>query len=74
MKRRAFIKLAAGVVATPLFNIGNAAYAGTVAQGRKIRLGLIGCGWRMGHNVRYGLVNNLCTESIRASGTRFVKW
>ena len=64
MKRRAFIKLAAGVVATPLFNIGNAAYAGTVAQGRKIRLGLIGCGWRMGHNVRYGLVNNLCTESI----------
>ena len=48
MKRRNFIRLAAGVCATPFFNIGNAAYAGSVAQGRKIRLGLIGCGWRMG--------------------------
>ena len=64
MKRRTFVKLAAGVVATPFFNIGNVAYAGSVAQGRKIRLGLIGCGWRMGLNTRYGLVNNLCTEEI----------
>ena len=64
MKKRTFIKLAAGVAVTPLFNIGNAAFAGSVAHGRKIRIGLIGCGCRMGLNTRYGLVNNLCTEEI----------
>ena len=36
MKRRAFIRLAAGASALPLFNIGNPAFAGTVAAGRKI--------------------------------------
>ena len=64
MKRRSFIRLAAGASALPLFNIGNPAFAGTVAAGRKIRLGLIGCGGRMGLSTRYGILNGMCEEEI----------
>lgn len=52
MKRRTFLKLAAGL---PFFSIG-----APVGGERKIRLGLIGCGGRMGHGLGYGIVNNMC--------------
>ncbi len=48
----------------PLFNIGCATRARAVAAGRKVRLGLVGCGGRMGLNIRYGLLTNLCGEEI----------
>ena len=47
MKRRAFVKLAAGAA---LFNVGTlraAPLAKRIAQGAKIRVALIGCGGRM---------------------------
>ena len=54
--------------AFPLFNIGCAGFgrerARQIAEGAKIRLGLIGCGGRMGLNLNYGLLNNLCGERI----------
>ena len=58
MKRRTFL----GLAAVPLFNIGNAALAGAVSAGRKIRLGLIGCGGRMGLSTRYGILNGFCDD------------
>ena len=52
----------------PVFNIGCAGFgmsrARRIAAGEKIRLGLIGCGGRMGLNVKYGILNNLCDEEI----------
>ena len=48
-RRRDFLKLAAAGV--PLFNIGRAAFgqarARQIAKGAKIRVALIGCGFRM---------------------------
>lgn len=65
MKRREFLKT---VSALPLFNIACAGFgtsrARQIAQGAKIRLALIGCGGRMGQNVHYGLINQLCDEEI----------
>lgn len=58
MKRRAFLKLAAGTAALPLFSIGAAANGPSGA--RKIRLGLIGCGGRMGLSTGYGILNSMC--------------
>ena len=58
MKRRAFLKLAAGTAALPLFSIGAAANGPGGA--RKIRLGLIGCGGRMGLSTGYGILNSMC--------------
>ena len=55
MQRRTFLKLAAGTAAAPLFNI-RAAEGGE----RKIRIGLIGCGGRMGSSTRYGILNGMC--------------
>ena len=52
MKRRSFLRLAAGV---PLFSIANlwaAPLARRVAQGGKVRLALIGCGAQMTGLVR----------------------
>ena len=68
MRRRGFVKagLLAGVF--PLFNIGCAGFgrgrARRIAAGEKIRIGLIGCGGRMGWQVGYGILNNLCEEEI----------
>ena len=68
MKRRAFIRLAAGASALPLFNIGCVGFgqgrARQIASGAKIRLGLIGCGGRMGLSTRYGILNGMCEEEI----------
>ncbi|MBP5509612.1 MAG: Gfo/Idh/MocA family oxidoreductase [Kiritimatiellae bacterium] len=68
MTKRDFLKSSgcalAGTCAIPFFHIGNAALAASVARGRKIRIGLIGCGWRMGLNTRYGILNNFCSEEI----------
>ena len=58
----------AGASAFSLFNVGCAGFgrsrARRIAAGDKIRLGLIGCGGRMGLNVRYGILNNMCGEEI----------
>ncbi len=65
MKRRTFLKMAS---ALPLFNIGCAGFghsrAHKIAHGAKIRLALIGCGSRMGHSVRYGILNEFHDEEI----------
>lgn len=63
MNRREFLKLASAVSAVPLFNIGCASAMKPIAE-RKIRLGLIGCGGRMGLNTNYGILNNMCDEEI----------
>ena len=55
MKRRNFLKAAAGSAVIPLFSIG----AQTSGK-KKIRLGLIGCGGRMGLSTRYGILNKMC--------------
>lgn len=48
MERRSFLKLAAGAVSVPLFNIGcSSVCARQIAPGAKIRVALIGCGLRM---------------------------
>ena len=44
-RRRDFLKLAAAGV--PLFNIGCAGFGQAIAKGAKIRVALIGCGFRM---------------------------
>lgn len=57
MNRKTFLKLSAAGVAgasLPLFAIGKP------PSSRKVRLGLIGCGLRMGCSINYGLVNNVC--------------
>ena len=68
VKRRDFVKVGVLAGAFPLFNIGCAGFgrgrARQIAEGAKIRLGLIGCGGRMGLNVNYGVLNNLCGEEI----------
>ena len=70
MQRRSFIKgaLLAGMSSISLFNVGCAGFgrsrARRIAAGDKIRLGLIGCGGRMGLNLRYGILNNMCDEEI----------
>ena len=70
MKRRRFIQgaLCASVSALSSFNLGCAGFgrsrARRIAAGDKIRLGLIGCGGRMGLNPRYGILNNMCGEEI----------
>jgi predicted dehydrogenase len=68
MNRRNFIGMGLAAGAMPLFNIGCAGFgtsrARQVASGAKIRLGLIGCGGRMGLHLNYGILNNLCTEEI----------
>ena len=46
-RRRVFLGLTAAGAVLPLFNVGHAAGPRTVAAGRKIRVALIGCGWRM---------------------------
>ena len=65
VSRRAFVSSAAALT---LFNIGCAGFgksrARRIAAGEKIRLGLIGCGGRMGYNVRYGILNDMCSEEI----------
>ena len=65
ISRRDFVSAAAALTA---FNIGCAGFgtsrARRIAAGEKIRLGLIGCGGRMGLSVNYGLVNNMCGEEI----------
>jgi predicted dehydrogenase len=55
MRRREFLKVTAGSAAFPLFSIGEPA-----AAKKKIRLGLIGCGGRMGLGIHYGILNNMC--------------
>src|SRR5690606_33408391 len=55
MLRRDFLKGAVGIAAVPLPSIG-----GQVSSRNKIRLGLIGCGGRMGLGIQYGILNNLC--------------
>ena len=51
MNRKSFLRMAAGVAAMPLFNIGCAGFgqgrARQIAKGAKIRVALIGCGFRM---------------------------
>ena len=51
MKRRDFLRLSAGVASLPLFNIGCASFGKSrprqIAEGRKIRVALVGCGGRM---------------------------
>ena len=68
MNRRNFIGIGLAAGAMPLFNIGCAGFgtsrARQIASGAKIRLGLIGCGGRMGLHLNYGILNNLCTEEI----------
>ena len=60
MQRRSFLKLAAGVATLPLFSIGGTATR--AVKDRKIRLGLIGCGGRMGLGTGYGILNNFCDD------------
>ena len=52
MKRKEFLRVGLLAGAFPLFNIGCAGFgtsrARQIAAGAKIRLGLIGCGNRMG--------------------------
>ena len=55
MLRRDLLKGAAGSAAIPLFSIGQ-----QVAARKKIRLGLIGCGGRMGLGIGYGILNSMC--------------
>ena len=68
LNRSAFIRLAAGTGMASMFNIGCAGFgrsrARRIAAGEKIRLGLIGCGNRMGLRPCYGILNNLCGETI----------
>ncbi len=68
MRRREFVWTGLLAGSMPLFNIGCAGFgtsrARRIAAGEKIRLGLIGCGGRMGFNVNYGILNNLCGEEI----------
>ena len=68
MKRRDFLRLGLAAGSFPAFNIGCAGFGASrarrIAAGEKIRLGLIGCGGRMGLNVKYGILNNLCGEEI----------
>ena len=63
--RRAFVSSAAALT---IFNIGCTGFgtsrARRIAAGEKIRLGLIGCGGRMGYTVRYGILNEMCGEEI----------
>ena len=48
MQRRGFLKLAAGTAALPLFNIGcTSVQPRAYIPGKKLRVALIGCGWRM---------------------------
>ena len=54
MLRRDFLKGAVGIAAVPLPSIG-----GQVSSRNRIRLGLIGCGGRMGLGIQYGILNNL---------------
>jgi len=60
MHRRSFLKLSAGAAALPLFSIGGP--AAKAVTDRKIRLGLIGCGGRMGLSTRYGILNGFCDD------------
>ena len=58
MKRRSFMKMAAAAAAVPFFNVGAEGFAKSraklLASGAKVRLGLIGCGGRMGLRPGYG--------------------
>ena len=60
MHRRSFLKLSAAAAAAPLFSIGG--NAAKPVTDRKIRLGLIGCGGRMGLSTRYGILNGFCDD------------
>ena len=65
MHRRSFLKLSAAAAAVPIFSIGGTAATGgsrSCATDRKIRLGLIGCGGRMGLSTRYGILNGFCDD------------
>ena len=65
MQRRSFLKFSAAAAAAPLFTIGGTAATGgsrSCATDRKIRLGLIGCGGRMGLSTRYGILNGFCDD------------
>lgn len=68
MKRRLFINSCLMAGAASVFNIGCAGFGRSrsrqIADGAKVRLGLIGCGNRMCGSMNYGLVNNLCGEEI----------
>ena len=68
MKRKEFLRVGLLAGAFPLFNIGCAGFgtsrARQIAAGAKIRLGLIGCGNRMGLKLTYGILNNMCSEEI----------
>ena len=68
MKRRRFIGACLSAGAASIFNIGCAGFgrsrARRIADGAKIRLGLIGCGARMCAGRNYGILNNLCAEEI----------
>lgn len=62
--RRRFLALTAS--AMPLFYVGAEGFgrsrAKRIAEGAKIRLGLIGCGSRMGHSTGYGIVNGMLKD------------
>lgn len=68
MKRRQFLNACLMAGSASVFNIGCAGFgrgrARQIADGAKIRLGLIGCGGRMCASMTYGILNNLCTEEI----------
>ena len=74
MNRRGFIGTGIAAGALPLFNIGCAGFGASrarrIAAGDKIRIGLIGCGGRMGtirHRI-YGIMHTPCRlgETIAA--------
>ena len=68
MKRRDFLNACLMAGSASVFNIGCAGFgrcrARQIADGAKIRIGLIGCGGRMCGSMNYGLLNNLCEEEI----------
>ena len=68
MKRREFLNACLMAGSASVFNIGCAGFgrcrARQIAEGAKIRIGLIGCGGRMCASMTYGLLNNLCEEEI----------
>lgn len=68
MKRRQFLNSCLWAGSASVFNIGCAGFgrsrARQIAEGAKIRIGLIGCGNRMSASLTYGLLNNLCGEAI----------
>ena len=70
MKRRDFLNACLMAGSASVFNIGCAGFgrcrARQIADGAKIRIGLIGCGGRMCASMNYGLLNNLCGIGFRA--------